>query len=73
MFEMESSGSVSYSRRSYGDVHCLVSAGDVEESSDPLESFRCGVKEGIAAMILIREEHEIKTEEEAVRASNKTK
>ena len=46
---------------------------DVEESSDLLESFRCGVKEGIAAMILIREEHEIKTEEEAVRASNKTK
>ena len=48
-----------------------VAAG--EESSDPSESFRCGVKEGIAAMILIREEHEIKTEEEAVRASNKTK
>ena len=47
-----------------------VAAGDVEESSDPLESFRCGVKEGIAAMILIREEHEIKTEAEAVRAAN---
>ena len=46
---------------------------DVEESSDLLESFRCGVKEGIAVTMMIQEDCEIEAEEKAARAANKTK
>ena len=48
----------------------MVAAGDVEESSDPSESFLCGVVHGVNTMKMIREEYDIKTEAEAVRASN---
>ena len=48
----------------------MVAPGDVEESSDPSESFRCGVKAGIAVMKMIEVEYEIKAKDEAFRASN---
>ena len=48
----------------------MVAAGKVEESSDPLVMFRCGVAHGVSAMRLIQEDYKIKTEEEAVRAAN---
>ena len=50
-----------------------VAAGDLEESSDISESFRRGVAHAVCAMIMIQREHKIKTEEERVRAANKTK
>ena len=48
----------------------MVAAGKVEESSDPLVMFRRGVAHAVSARILIQEEHKIKTEAGAVRASN---
>ena len=48
----------------------MVAAGDVKESSDISESFLCGVVHGVNTMKMIREEYDIKTEAEAVRASN---
>ena len=48
-----------------------VAAG--EESSDPSESFRCGVEYGVRfarVMMMIEEEYEIEAEEEAFRAAN---
>ena len=48
----------------------MVSAGGVEESNDPLVMFGRGVAHAVTVMILIQEEHEIKTEGEAVRAAN---
>ena len=50
-----------------------VAAGDVEESSDPLVMFRRGVEHAVGAMIMIQREYETMTEEERVRAANKTK
>ena len=35
----------------------MVAAGELEESSDPLVMFRCGVAHGVSAMRLIQEEH----------------
>jgi len=48
----------------------MVSAGEVEESSNPLVMFLHGVAHAISVMRMIREEYDIKAEEEAVRASN---
>jgi len=47
-----------------------VVACDAEESSDLLESFRRGVKEGIAVTMMIQEDCEIEAEEKAARAAN---
>ncbi len=51
----------------------MVSAGGVEESNDPLVMFGRGAEHAVGAMIMIQREHKIKTEEERVRAANKTK
>ena len=51
----------------------MVAAGEVKESNDPLVMFRRGVVHAVGAMIMIQREHKIKTEEERVRAANKTK
>ena len=47
-----------------------VAAGDVEESSDPSESFLRGVVHGIVVMMMTQEAYEIKAAEVVVRAAN---
>jgi len=47
-----------------------VAAGDVEESSDPSESFLRGVVHGIVVMMMTHEAYEIKAAEVVVRAAN---
>ena len=51
-------------------MHTKMVAAGMEESSDPSESFLCGVVHGIGVMMMIQEEYEIKAEGEAVRAAN---
>ena len=51
----------------------MVSAGGVEESNDPLVMFGRGAEHAVGAMIMIQREYETMTEEERVRAANKTK